>query len=223
MKRTQIKFCGFRTPGDVEKAGRLRVNAIGFILVPGRKRSVHPRDLPMMVKLVPSQVLSVGVLLNPTIRQIHEWLSLAPLQAVQLHGDESPAFCRSVKEQFQVKIIKTFHVEDRIKSAFPLKEYAPWIDIALLDSSTGTSRGGTGVAFEWERIPPFKEQCSRFQLPCWVAGGLDGENVDTLIRDFAPDGVDVSSGIEKEGQKDPEKMNRFVRKVMLSGQTTEGA
>jgi phosphoribosylanthranilate isomerase len=221
MKRTQIKLCGFRTLEDVEMIEGFPVDAIGFILVPGRKRSVSPEQISALVDRVPSGVLTVGVLMNPSLDEIGEWLSLAPLQAIQLHGEEPPAFCRAVKERFPVRVIKTFHVDEEIKSPWSLQEYSPWIDVALLDSGAGKTRGGTGTTFDWEQISSFQKECRYFQVPLWVAGGLNEENVEGLIRAYAPDGVDVSSGIESDGKKDREKIKRFVERVVGSGQIAD--
>ncbi|SEN28193.1 phosphoribosylanthranilate isomerase [Lihuaxuella thermophila] len=219
MKRTNIKLCGFRTPEDVEKVEGIPVDAIGFILVPGRKRSVRPEQIAVLVDRVPPGVLTVGVLINPSLEEIDKWLSLAPLQAIQLHGEETASFCRSIKERFSVRVIKTFHVDEQMESPCSIKEYSPWVDVALLDSGAGQIRGGTGTTFDWEQISLFRKECRSVQIPLWVAGGLNEQNVEALIRAYAPDGVDVSSGIESDGEKDRQKMKRFVERVVRSGQT----
>jgi phosphoribosylanthranilate isomerase len=207
MKRTQVKFCGFKRREDMEKLQGLAVDAVGFILVPGRKRTVMENDFPTLVRLVPPGMKSVGVFQNPTKEEVSKWLSLAPLQVVQLHGDESPAFCRWVKEQFGVEIIKTF--APIASSKDQITSYAPWIDVSLIDHS----QGGTGERFDWQVIPAFQQVCREQGLPCWIAGGLSIENISDLLS-FSPAGVDVSSGIESNGQKDLDKMRQFIENVM---------
>lgn len=209
-KKISLKFCGFFAEPDVEKAVQFDIDAIGFILVRGRKRSVEREMLPKLVRKVPAGIWTVGVLQNPSLREMEEWLSVAPLSAIQLHGEETPEFCRTVKKAFGVRVIKTFHVTGRIAGEERIAQYAPWIDAALLD--TGTS-GGSGQAFDWNQIPPFYEECRRAGVPLWVAGGLNVRNVRSLITRYPLDGVDVSSGIEADGGKKAELMAKFAERV----------
>lgn len=213
MNRVQIKFCGFRTEKEVDEAVQLPVDAVGFILVPGRKRTIRVDRLSSLVRRVAEPIWTVGVFQNAPLEEIIEVLEWVPLRAVQLHGDESPSFCRSLKERSTVKIIKAFHVGEEIADQRHLPEFAPWIDVALLDAASGQRKGGTGQTFAWEKIPPFGEACRREKIPLWIAGGLHEENVLSLISRYRPQGIDVSSGIEAEGRKDPERMKRLVRKV----------
>lgn len=211
--KTQVKLCGFRTLADVEKVQGIPVTAMGFILVPNRKRTVRREDLPDLLKPIPPDVMTVGVLQNPAIEEIKEWLTIAPLKAIQLHGEEPPSFCQRVKENFTVTLVKTFHMDEQNETPLNVKVYAPFIDIALLDSSVGNVKGGTGVTFCWEAIPPFQQECQKYGIPVWVAGGLHEANIASLIGQYRPDGVDVSSGIETDGRKDRDKMVRFVERV----------
>jgi tryptophan synthase beta chain len=214
VKRPLIKLCGFRSLADVEEAIKLDIDAIGFVLVPGRKRTVAKRDLPALVQWVPRHIWTVGVMQNPTLDEICSWLMLAPLTAIQLHGEEMPIFCRQVKETFpNLILIKTFHVSNEIKQAEQLEQYAPWIDVALLDTGTGQNRGGSGKPFDWNQIPAFRERSTALHLPVWVAGGLTVGNVAELVGRYRPDGVDVSSGIETNGEKDAGLMRQFVERV----------
>ncbi|MGA9173136.1 MAG: phosphoribosylanthranilate isomerase [Thermoactinomyces sp.] len=212
-KKPALKFCGFLAEADVVKAVHLDIDAIGFILVPGRKRSIKKEMLPNLVRKVPERVWTVGVLQNPSIQEIEEWLSLAPLTAIQLHGGETPEFCREVKKAFGVRVIKTFHVANRIDGGDRLAQFSPWIDVALLDTGTGKTSGGSGQSFDWNQIPPFYEQCRMLGVPLWVAGGLNALNVTSLIKRYRLDGVDVSSGIEADGRKNADLMAQFVERV----------
>jgi phosphoribosylanthranilate isomerase len=212
MNRISIKFCGFRTVDDVRKATDLQVDLIGFVLAPGRRRSVDPDILQEMASTAGFE-RSVGVLVNPTIDEIRRWLDLAPLGTIQLCGRETPEFCREVKRRFGLRIIKVFHVsETEDEDGFWPEAYAPWVDVALLDAASQEG-GGTGTRFDWRKIPALRKRCRKLGLPLWVAGGLTPENVEELVTSYHPDGVDVSSGIELDGSKSRERMERFVERV----------
>ncbi len=87
------------------------------------------------------------------------------------------------------------------------------IDAVLLDTHDPLTGGGSGKAFAWNRIPSYLNWSRKNGLQLFVAGGLHDGNVDVLVRDYLPDGVDVSSGVETEGKKDIEKIRRFVERV----------
>jgi phosphoribosylanthranilate isomerase len=120
-----------------------------------------------------------------------------------------------LKERMPVRVIKAFHVIREIENEHLLSEYAPWIDVALLDAATHQHQGGTGQTFAWEVIPPFLKACQREQLPLWIAGGIHEGNVHQLLSQYDVQGIDVSSGIESNGRKDVERMKNLVRMVKL--------
>ncbi len=97
MKRTTVKFCGLRSSSDVKKAISCDIDALGFICVPNRKRTVKEIELKKMLQLVPRDFTTVGVFMNPTLETIDRWLSMFRFSAIQLHGEESPSFCRDLK------------------------------------------------------------------------------------------------------------------------------
>jgi phosphoribosylanthranilate isomerase len=212
MRRTTLKFCGFRNVEDVVEAARFGIDAMGFILARGRKRSVEPTLLPAMLERVPEGYWKVGVLQNPLPEELRRWHAAHPFDAFQLHGDESPALCRWVKETLGVRVIKAFSLEKGATLPDP-EPYLPWIDVLLLDGAAGGIKGGTGRSFDWNVLPVFQRFCREAGIPLWVAGGITPENVGELVTRFAPDGVDVSSGIETEGRKDTGKMRRLVERV----------
>jgi phosphoribosylanthranilate isomerase len=212
VSRISIKLCGFRTPEDVRKAAGLEVDLIGFVLAPGRRRSVDPGKLADLASAAGIE-RSVGVLVNPEMDEIRRWLDLAPLGMLQLCGRETPDFCREVKRRFGVRLIKVFHVSEAGDgNGFRPEVYAPWVDAVLLDAASPEG-GGAGTRFDWRKIPTWRKRCKSLGLPLWIAGGLTPENVEELVSAYHPDGVDVSSGIERGGSKSREQMERFVERV----------
>lgn len=221
MVMTRIKICGFQCEDDLQGIGDLDLDAVGFILVPGRRRTVSKENLSKMIRLIPSHQFTVGVMMNPSLQEIEDWLTEVPLQAIQLHGVESPSFCAEVKKKFSLPIIKTFHVGDQGIPSSP-RAYLPWIDIVLLDSMVNGQRGGTGASFQWKRvIPPFQKECRQANLPLWIAGGLHERNIGDLLLEYSPDGIDLSSGVEINGKKDTNLMRSLVERVRQYEATTK--
>lgn len=207
MRTTFVKVCGLCSPEDAEKLKGLDVSAAGMIFVPGRRRRVTLEQGTAIAAHLPRDVLKIGVFVNPTPKELLSVLDRVPLDLIQLHGEELPEFCEWLKEKVKIRVVKVFHMGKR--SPVSPGDYASQIDAVLLDSSSG----GTGRVFPWERIPGEKERWRRWKLPVWVAGGLSPGNVDSLLKGYAPDGVDVSSGVETGGRKDRKKISAFVERV----------
>ncbi len=206
--KTRIKICGLRSAADAVALQGLDIAAAGLILAPGRKRSLERKQAQEIIKHLPPQIEVVGVLVNPTREEVIQWTSTLSLTTLQLHGDESPAFCRWVKEKTRLKVVKVLHVGEEIPDS--PDAYLPWIDAVLFDSTYKGQRGGTGRPFPWEQIPQLREG---WHCPHWIAGGINAENVVNLLRQYHPDGIDVSSGVEVDGVKSRGKIKELVEKV----------
>lgn len=206
-----IKVCGLRTPADAEKLEGIDVSAAGMIFVPGRRRGVTAEQGAEIAAHLPPGVLRAGVFMDPTEEELVRVFEQVSLDLVQLHGEESPDFCRWVKEKLNSFVVKVFHMGKALPA--PPQAYASRIDAVLLDSSSHGMKGGTGTVFPWDAIPGEKAVWQQWKLPVWVAGGLSPSNVDQLLKKYAPEGVDVSSGVETEGIKDRNKIRGFVERV----------
>lgn len=221
MNDTAIKICGLQSVEVLKSMINLPVEYIGFVFAKSRRQvtSDQAAKLTSVLKQwkngrIPS---SVGVVVNPTMEELKELLHTVELDVVQLHGQESPQFCREVKEGFPVSVFKAVSVHsDRspIEQIAELEQYAGCIDGLLIDTYDPVHGGGSGRTFAWDVIPLYKDWTSRHGIPLFVAGGLDSSNVGELIRDYEPDGVDVSSGVEHApGEKDITKVTAFVERV----------
>ena len=144
----------------------------------------------------------MGVFVNETADRINRIADRCGLDAVQLHGDESPAFCKRIKH----RVIKAV----RVKDASSLKEMSRYsVDAFLLDTYQKGLWGGTGQAFDWKLATRAKKYG-----PVILAGGLNARNVKEAIRKVRPYGLDVSSGVEQSpGKKDPKKVKAFLNAV----------
>tara|TARA_B100000315_G_scaffold248965_1_gene279521 strand:- start:5 stop:637 length:633 start_codon:yes stop_codon:yes gene_type:complete len=200
--RTKVKICGTTSLNDALLAIESGADAVGFIFHKESPRNISEKDVKDIVVRLPPFIETVGVFVNETSDKVNRIAEQCRLTAVQLHGDESPAFCRRVKR----RVIKAV----RVKDAESLKGMSGY-DVSgyLLDAFNEESRGGTGKIFDWNLALRAKKQG-----PVIIAGGLNPFNVYTAIHRVKPYGVDVCSGVEKSpGIKDPEKVGEFIKAV----------
>lgn len=172
---------------------------IGFVFAPS-KRIITPDKAKEIGEKVPG-LQKVGVFVNAPLSEIREIAKRCRLDYIQLSGDESPEYCRQVG----LPVMKTVKVPPN--GVVPaMDEYpAEWL---LLDTYIPGSYGGTGQTFDWRQAGA---AIAKFTKPALVAGGLTPENVGDAVRQAGPQGVDVSGGVETNGQKDLEKIIRFIQ------------
>lgn len=214
-----VKICGLKDVQVLKSILHLPIDYIGFMFAKSR-RQVSAAQAGELIRsmrehggVVPR---AVGVFMNPTPEELAAVLREAPLDAVQLHGNESAELCRWVRATFGVAVIKVVSIGSETSDR-PLGEtldpYAGSIDMLLLDTFEPVVGGGSGKTFAWDRIPAYLEWARHGNIPLLVAGGLQADNVGELLGSYAPDGVDVSSGVETDGVKDVSKITAFVERV----------
>ncbi len=198
----KVKVCGTTRLKDALLAVEYGADAIGFIFYKKSPRYVTAKTAKEICSKLPPFVHRVGVFVNETADKINRIVDRCGLDAVQLHGDESPAFCKKIK----CRVIKAV----RVKDAASLKEMSRYaVDGFLLDTYKEDQWGGTGKVFDWELAARAKKYGSVI-----IAGGLNPRNVKAAIRKVQPYGVDVSSGVEQSpGKKDPKKVKAFLKAV----------
>ena len=200
--KTRIKICGLTREDDVRHAVHAGADAIGFVLYPPSPRYVTPERAAELARRVPPFVDVVGLFVNATAEEIGATCASVPLNLLQFHGDETPAFCRS--------FARPWLRAARVRPGLDLVEFARSYSDArglLLDAFV-EGYGGGGHVFDWTLIPP--------GLPghLVLSGGLHADNVGDAIRRVRPVAVDVSSGVEAgKGIKDHDKIAAFVAAV----------
>ncbi len=203
-RRTRVKICGMASVRDVALGVEAGADALGVIV------AASPRRVPLervaeLAAAIPPFVAKVGVMAN------QEDAVATQLRAagftLQFSGEEPAAACERMAAG--ANYVKTFHVGAVPGELFDEARLAPYARaLCLFDSRVGDARGGTGVAFAWDAV---KEVAAR--RPIVVSGGLTPENVGACVRALRPFAVDVRSGVESSGEKDPDKMRAFVRAV----------
>jgi len=200
--QVKVKVCGMTNLDDVLSAVDAGADALGFIFYKKSPRSVNMKIVSEIVSKLPPFVDAVGVFVNETADKINKIADRCKLDKVQLHGDESPAFCRKIKR----KVIKAIRIKD-LQSVKQLSGYS--VSGFLLDTFSEDNYGGTGKIFDWNLAHPAK----KFG-PIILAGGLNPENVKKVIQIARPYGVDACSGLESHpGVKDHKKMRTFIKNV----------
>ncbi|PYS98102.1 MAG: phosphoribosylanthranilate isomerase [Acidobacteria bacterium] len=200
----RVKICGITNLQDARLATRLGADALGFNFYEKSVRFVTPVAAGDIVKQLVEPVDKVGVFVNHTIDEILNTIDVASLDAVQLHGDESPEFVGALRTRCSCRIIKAIRVASNFDHSDSLEFKADGI---LLDGYSANARGGTGETFDWD----VAKIVSTLVPELWLAGGLTPENVRLAITEVRPYAVDVCSSLESvPGVKDAAKLERFI-------------
>lgn len=183
--RTRVKICGITRPEDGQMAARAGADAIGLVFYAPSPRSVQPAQAAAICAALPAFVTSTGLFVDAPAETVRATLDSVPLDLLQFHGDESPAYCASFGRPW----IKALRVRDGMDLIQEATRYAG-ARALLLDTYVPGLPGGTGERFDWALIP------SSLPLPVVLAGGLDAGNVAQAVQQVRPWAVDVSGGVE---------------------------
>jgi phosphoribosylanthranilate isomerase len=204
VQKLRVKICGITKADQAGAITHLGADALGFICVPESPRYIAPQQIGEIVATLPEKAVSggmlakIGVFANASLAQIITTVEQGALTGVQLHGQESPEFCRTLRLSLpQVELIKAF----RVKAAETLsttETYTEIVDTFLLDAFNPHTLGGTGETWDWALVKDFAPQ-----KPWFLAGGLNAGNAIAAFTQVSPSGIDLSSGVETSpGQKD---------------------
>ena len=190
---TKVKICGLSTKESVKTAVSAGADYIGFVFAPS-KRQVTVEQATELAKFIPSHIRKVGVFVSPSQADLLEAIEKVGLDLVQVHGQVADDLfedlpCASIQA---VQVDGDGHVPNS------------QADYLLFDAPVA----GSGQTFDWGQL-----DMAELSQPFFIAGGLNEDNVARAIQHFSPFAVDVSSGVETDGQKDHEKIRRFIERV----------
>jgi phosphoribosylanthranilate isomerase len=205
-----IKICGVRTIESAVVCADVQADFVGLNFVPTARRCIDPGQAGL-VRRVLGVVSAVGVFRDATYDDVLRTVDDVQLDWVQLHGAESPAICAQIREQ-GIGVIKAIPVSHTVLS--DIEVYRDAVDIVLLDAPLP----GSGTAWSWDTVASYRTRLtssntSAIHPRIFVAGGLTSDTVATAIATLTPDGVDVASGIESNGDIDPAKVRAFCAAV----------
>ncbi len=211
-----VKVCGLTDATALAAAAAGGARWLGFVFYPPSPRSLSPERAASLAAAAPPDRLKVGVLVDPTDENLDQILRLVPLDALQLHGAETPARVAAIRAKTGRLVIKALKIAVREDLA-PADDYAEVADLLLFDAKpapgAGRLPGGNGESFDWELL-----QGLEVGRPWLLSGGLSFENLEAAVRLSGARAVDVSSGVEaRPGHKDPARIRRFLEVAATIG------
>jgi phosphoribosylanthranilate isomerase len=205
-----IKICGLNTPEALEAAIRARADHAGFVFFPPSPRHVSPAEASALAARAEGRIGRVGLFVDAGDEAIAEALQAARLDALQLHGDETPERAAQIGARFGLPVWKALAVASA-QDVARAEAYAGAADLILFDARTpkGALPGGMGLAFDWSLVARW-----RGPLAWGLAGGLTPENAAEAVRLTGAPLVDTSSGVESApGVKDGDRIAAFCAAV----------
>jgi phosphoribosylanthranilate isomerase len=209
MTPARIKICGLTRQEDVSFAESMGAWALGFIFYKNSPRYISPDRVGQLMVRSP-EVLKVGVFVDVSKEEILQTVKTAKLTAIQLHGDETPAFCSDLKSALSgQKLIKAFRLQSEDELSH-LPAYS-MCDARLVDAFEAGKPGGTGRLARWDLATKAKVNGDLI-----LSGGLNTDNIAQALGQVRPYGFDVSSGVENSpGIKDHAKIRSFFQTVRV--------
>jgi phosphoribosylanthranilate isomerase len=215
MTNLKLKICGMKYPENISEVAKLQPDYMGFIFY-----EKTPRFFDATLPKIDNRIKKTGVFVNEKIDIILDHIKKYDLQAIQLHGEESAAFCKELQTlliETEVEIIKVFPVKEDFDFKL-LDEYESAVDYFLFDTK-GKNKGGNGVTFNWELLKKYASE-----KPFFLSGGIGSEEIEklkTLVdyfrqqeRDHLLYAIDINSKFEnKPGFKNIEKLKDFKDKL----------
>jgi phosphoribosylanthranilate isomerase len=211
-KPMRIKICGITQPEQGRAIAQMGATALGFICAPTSARYITPEQIAAVTEALGGLEVSpdrIGVFVNAGLNQIAHTVERGGLTGVQLHGEESPAVCRSLRQLLpSVELIKALRIRES-EDLQQAQSYGEVVDTLLLDAYHPTLGGGTGHTLDWQSLAAFRPS-----LPWILAGGLTPANVGQALMQLRPQGIDLSSGVEvAPGRKDLAKVEALMQAV----------
>jgi len=199
----EIKICGITNLEDALFTSSCGADAIGFIFYPKSPRYVTPESVRNIIDNLPVDIVKVGVFVNHDAGEIGEIVRYCGLDMIQLHGDESPEYCRQFPENILIKAISPRSENDlNILRDYPVRAI-------LIDSRDPGRYGGTGKTSDWNLAMKVKNT-----HPLILSGGLNTKNILKAIETVSPHAVDVNSGVEDSpGKKNHGKVKKIIAMV----------
>lgn len=199
---TFIKICGITNIDDAVAAVAAGADALGFNFYKPSPRYIAPQAAREIVEQLPSSILTVGVFVNESSPQsVKSIATEAGITAFQLHGDESPGYCRELADRYVIKTLT-------VSSDFDIQMLHGYeVNAIMLDTRHSSLRGGTGRVFDWSIAQAVNEVVPKL----FLAGGLSPENIAEAVELVRPFAVDACSALEdRPGIKNHERMRAFV-------------
>ncbi|HET7578548.1 MAG TPA: phosphoribosylanthranilate isomerase [Bacillales bacterium] len=212
----KIKYCGNHSLQNLELTTNSLASYIGIVFAKESKRCVDPRQAAEWLEktpLKPGQKL-VGLFVNAAAEKIKSVVETVPLDIIQCHGSESPEQVKEIAAVTGLPVWKAIHHDESALDR--MRSYEGIAAGYVVDCKVKGQWGGTGRSFDWTVIPDYTAEAERQEVLCLIAGGVRADNVEKLLR-YEPHGIDLSSGIETNGEKDQEEIRRLEERMKRNG------
>ena len=204
---TEIKICGITRLEDALCAAESGADAVGFIFHPTSPRYIAPERAREIIAQLPGELTKVGVFVNREEKEVKRMMEVCGLDLIQLHGDESPEYCRRFPQERVIKAVFPQTPEELRR----LVDYE--VRAFLADTRDAGLYGGTGKRANWVLAAKLRES-----HPLILAGGLDAGNIAEALASVSPHAVDINSGCERApGIKDHDRMRRIIGLIRGAG------
>jgi|AntAceMinimDraft_1070359.scaffolds.fasta_scaffold24364_2 phosphoribosylanthranilate isomerase len=204
--RIHLKICGITKLNHARFVSGALTDFVGFIFVKESPRYIQPAEAGAIVSWLEGPKC-VGVFKDQPLDEVKNTIIQTGVTVAQLHGNESPAYCAGL----DVEIIKVFSVEattTRQDLEEAIEPYLNVVDYLLFDTKVGHTSGGTGAAFDWSIVNEITEE-----IPFFIAGGVSADNIEQIMEEARPFGIDVNSTLEyAPGEKDFDLMEVFFER-----------
>ena len=201
---TAIKICGLTRTEDMAYVNEMKPEYIGFVFWQKSKRAVNIAQARKLKHKLDPDIQAVGVFVNEDPERIIELLKQDIIDIAQLHGEESEEQIQRIRLETGKPVIRAIKIKGKEDIANQIEKLNTEADYLLIDSGMGS-----GETFDWDIMGAMP----KIEKPFFLAGGLNPDNVQEAIRQIHPYGVDVSSGVETDGKKDREKIEKIIRRV----------
>ena len=211
----QVKICGITKVEQGVAIAQLGATALGYICVTKSPRYIPPEKIAPIAAAVGAkypEVQHFGVFANEGVADMVAITHKANLTTLQLHGDETPALCQLLRDALEmsdlsnVKIVKALRIRETAELD-EARRYESCIDALLLDAYHPDQLGGTGETLDWQALKNFSPL-----YPWFLAGGLNPDNICSALSQLSPNGIDLSSGVERSpGDKDLDRVRNLFQ------------
>ncbi len=211
----QVKICGITRVEQGQAIARLGATALGYVCVARSPRYITPKKISPITTALPG-IQHFGVFANAPLSETVATVKTAGLTVIQLHGDETPAACQLLRAALKaaslphIKLVKALRIRTATDLVTALS-YEPDVDALLLDAYHPDQLGGTGRTIDWQTLQTFAPT-----RPWFLAGGLTPDNVLIALAQLSPNGIDLSSGVERSpGDKDLQKVRQLFDQIQV--------
>ena len=207
MSNIKIKICGVKTTTILNYCNQLSVDYFGLVFYKKSPRNINIKEAKNLINIKKkNNTIPVGVFVNHNFNDLNELIKITNLKYVQLHGNENNDYISKLKDKKNLTIIKTISVQN--KNDLQQIQLYPQADFLLFDykSKKNELPGGNAKSFNWSFL-----KGKNITKPWFISGGISKNNINILLENLSPYGIDISSGVEdKPGIKSARKIKEIV-------------